>query len=237
MPPPPYFPANVKMNKEGYESFESVMSKGLKPLTPDEFEGIVNSYSALMLDSRNQQIFNQAFIPNSINISLDGQFAPWVGALIPDINQEIVLITAPDKLEETIMRLLRVGYDNILGYLDGGIEKWISSRKETDFIKSIYATELKEMINNDIKINILDVRKPSEYEISHIANAVNLPLDFINESMNILDKSKDYIIHCSGGYRSMTTASILKSRGFENVVDIIGGYNAIIESGIKVVSK
>ncbi|MBX3043191.1 MAG: MBL fold metallo-hydrolase [Candidatus Kapabacteria bacterium] len=237
MPPPPYFPVNARMNKEGYDSFDIVMKKGANPLSPEQFEEIVNSYSALMLDSRYQQVFNKSFIPNSVNISLDGQFAPWVGALIPDIKQPIVLITEEDKLEETLMRLARVGYENVLGYLEGGIEAWKNAGKEIDIIHSISPSELKERVESGNKINILDVRRPSEYEISHIPGAVNFPLDYINERMHEIDRNTDYILHCSGGYRSMTTASILRSRGFDNVIDVDGGFNAITETGIKLVSN
>lgn len=236
MPPPPYFPVNARMNKEGYDSYDEVMKKGTNPLSPDMFEEIVNSYSALMLDSRHQQVFNKGFVPNSINISLDGQFAPWVGALIPDVNQPIVLVVEDGKLEETLMRLTRVGYENVLGYLEGGIQTWINSGKEVDIIQSITPDELKKRVESESGINVLDVRRPGEFEVSHIPNALNFPLDFINEQMNVLDKNTSYVLHCSGGYRSMTTASILRSRGFDNVIDVDGGFNAIAESGIKLVT-
>lgn len=237
MPPPPYFPINAKMNKEGYESFDSVMQKGKVALSPEMFEEIVNANSALMLDSRYQQEFNKAFIPNSVNISLDGQFAPWVGALIPDVSQPIVLIAEESRLDETMMRLARVGYENILGYLEGGIESWKKAGKETDSINSLSPIELKNKFEAGEIKTILDVRKPSEYEVSHIPGAINFPLDFINDRMHELDKEANYVLHCSGGYRSMTTASILKSRGFENVVDVDGGFSAIADTGIKLVSN
>ncbi|MDX9790013.1 MAG: MBL fold metallo-hydrolase [Candidatus Kapabacteria bacterium] len=237
MPPPPYFPANVKMNKEGYDSFDDVMKKGRLPLSPENFEELVNSVSALMLDTRNQQVFNKAFIPNSVNISLDGQFAPWVGTLIPDINQAIVIIAEEDKIEETLTRLARVGYENVLGYLDGGIEQWKKSNREIDTIKSVSSEDLKNMLNSGDKLNILDVRRPSEFEISHLPDAVNYPLDFINDWFAELNKDTDYVLHCSGGYRSMTTASILRSRGFDKIVDVDGGFNAIAEAGIKLITN
>ena len=237
MPAPPYFPVNARMNKEGYDSYDSVMKKGTNPLTPAQFEEIVNSFSALMLDSRHQKIFGKGFIPNSINISLDGQFAPWVGALIPDVSQPIVIISEEGKLEETLMRLTRVGYENVLGYLEGGIESWKSAGKEVDTIETLTPDNLKTMLESDTKFNILDVRRPSEFEVSHIPNSKNFPLDFINEKMSEIDKDTDYILYCSGGYRSMTTASILRSRGFENVRDVDGGFSSIVETGIKLATN
>jgi hydroxyacylglutathione hydrolase len=227
LPPPAYFPENVMMNIKGYESIDTVVNRGTTPLSPDAFEIAANETDALVLDTRKPQDFAQGFIPNSINIGIDGGFAPWVGALITDIKQEILLITEPGREEEVITRLARVGYDNTLGYLQGGFDAWKSSGKEIDTIVSITASEF-GLIDQPY---ILDVRKPSEFQAEHIEGATNVPLDYINETFSELSKDKKYYIHCAGGYRSMIFASILKSRGFENVVDIKGGYKAIQENG------
>lgn len=228
LPPPAYFPENVMMNIKGYESIDTVINRGSTPLSPDAFEAAANETGALILDTRKPQDFAKGFIPNSINIGIDGGFAPWVGALITDIKQEILLITEPGREEEVVTRLARVGYDNTLGYLNGGFEAWKSNGKETDSIDSISATEFAEINNPDIAI--LDVRKPSEFEAEHIDGAENVPLDYINETFGELNKNQKYYIHCAGGYRSMIFASILKARGFENVVDIQGGFKAIQET-------
>lgn len=231
-PPPQYFPKNAKMNKEGYGNFNEILEKGAKALNANEFEEMVNSHGALMLDTRHQQTFNKEFIPNSINISLDGSFAPWVGTLITDINQPIVVIADDDRVEEAVTRLARVGYDNTLGYLKGGIDAWKAAGKEVDSIKSISPSELKELIESDEEINILDVRRSGEFVSEHLENAKNVPLDYINENMNQIDKDTLYHVHCSGGYRSMTTISILRSRGYRNLIDIDGGFDAIKEVDI-----
>lgn len=225
--PPQYFPKNAMLNKHGYDSFDNVLQKGAVPLSPELFEELVNSEGASMLDSRHQQSFNKEFIPNSINISLDGQFAPWVGTLIPDLSQPIVVIAEEGRIEEAVTRLARVGYDNALGYLEGGIEAWKNAGKETDSIVSITPQELEEKMNRGDEITIIDARRVAEFEAEHIQGAINYPLDYINENMMHLDKNKEYHIHCSGGYRSMTTASILRSRGFKNIIDIEGGFNNI----------
>ncbi|MFZ1321923.1 MAG: MBL fold metallo-hydrolase [Ignavibacteria bacterium] len=231
LPPPAYFPENVAMNKMGYESIDKVMERGLKTMTAEEFETAANKTDALMLDTRNDNFFNMGFIPNSINISLDGQFAPWVGALIPDIKQQLLIISEPGREEETVMRLARVGYDNVIGYLKGGFEEWKKAGKETDSIKRINVSEF-EKIFNDGNSLVIDVRKPGEYNSERVDGAVNIPLDFINERLSEFPKDKNFIIHCGGGYRSMTAASILKSRGWENFMEIEGGFDSIRESGI-----
>lgn len=228
-PPPAYFPLNVMMNKMGYESIDAVMKRGQQALSPEAFETAANETGALVLDTRPAQTFAKGFISNSINIGIDGSFAPWVGALIPDIKQPLLLVCEEGREEEVITRLARVGYDYTIGYLKGGFTAWQSAGKEVDQIKSIPATELKEAAAN---ATILDVRKPSEYASSHVEGAENIPLDYISENMAQLDKDKTYVVHCAGGYRSMVFASILKSRGFENVVDVQGGFKAISESGV-----
>ncbi len=234
--PPQYFPKNALMNKEGYENIDDVLEKGTVALEPDLFEEIVNAKGALMLDTRAPQTFKDAFIPNSINIGIDGGFAPWVGALILDLKQPIVLITDVGREEEVVTRLSRVGYDNTLGFLKGGIEAWKNADKETDKITSISAEEFKDRITNDALNHILDARKTTEYISEHVEDSrvENFPLDYINENLSELDKDKEYYIHCGGGYRSMIMASILKSRGFEKVIDVAGGFKSIKEAGIEV---
>jgi hydroxyacylglutathione hydrolase len=227
--PPGYFPLNVMLNKQGYESISDVMKRGKHELSPDAFEAAANETGALVLDTRDPQAFAKAFIPNSINIGIDGSFAPWAGALIPDINQEILLVVDKGREEEVITRLARVGYDHTIGFLNGGIDAWKAAGKETDRIESISADELAERMKKE-KSTILDVRKPGEYESEHIENAVNLPLDNVNESFSGLNKDETYYVHCAGGYRSMIFSSILKARGFDHVIDIKGGFNSIKEN-------
>lgn len=231
LPPPVYFPQNVKLNKEGYESMEQVLERGSIPLSPSTFEAVANETGALLLDTRAASSFAKGFIPNSINIGIDGSFAPWVGALIPDLKQPILLITEPGREEEVITRLARVGYDYTIGYLEGGITAWLDASKETDTIDSISATQLEKQYKTE-KPTVIDVRKPAEFETGHIENAINLPLDFINDHLAEFPKDKTAYIHCAGGYRSMIAASILKSRGWQHVVDIAGGYAAISKTAI-----
>ncbi len=231
MPPPAYFPKNVLMNINGYDGIDNVIERGTRSLTPNEFDLIANETNALVIDTRSPKTFGEGFIPNSINISIDGSFAVWVGTLIPDIKQEILLVTDIGREEEVITRLARVGYDHALGYLQGGFDAWKSADKDIDTIKSITAEEFAEAESNDPEINILDVRKKSEYDSEHIANAENTPLDYINNSMSMIDKSKTYYVHCAGGNRSMIFASILKARGYDNLIDVDGGFGAIKASG------
>ena len=230
-PPPQYFSKNAMMNKMGYDAFETVLKTGDTPLTPDDFEALANHESALVLDVRPQSDYIKAHIPNSIFIGLNGQFAPWVGALITDIKQPIVLITPEGKSAEAVTRLSRVGYDNTLGYLEGGIEAWVAAGKDIDTLESISAEEFEERVNTK-DINILDVRKDGEYQSSHLENAQHFALDFINDHMSAIDKTKTYHIHCAGGYRSVIAASILKARGFDKLVDIAGGFGAIKKTNL-----
>ncbi len=229
--PPKYFPENVRLNKEGYASFEEVMKRSAQALSPRAFEEAVNATGALMLDVRHESEFYKGFIPNSIFIGLGGQFAPWVGALVADVNLPLALIVEPGKEEEAITRLSRVGFDNVVGYLEGGFEVWKNAGMEVDSLNSITANELAEALKNFSPEHVLDVRKPSEFAAEHVKDAASVPLDFINEYMGDLDRQKKYFVHCAGGYRSMIAASILKSRGFENIVDVSGGFKAILESG------
>jgi rhodanese-related sulfurtransferase len=232
MPPPQYFAKNAKLNKTGYGSIDDVLARGAVALDPDAFEAMVENEDALMLDTRDEQVFKDGFIPGSVFIGLEGEFAPWVGALIPDLQQPIVVICDEGKEEETVTRLARVGYDNTLGYLKGGVNAWKAAGKELDAITSIDVEEFTQRIESGEVQNILDVRKPTEHLSQRVINAQNFPLDYINQNMNKLDRSKTYYVHCKGGYRSMITSSILRSRGFENLVDIKGGWNEIEESDV-----
>jgi len=229
--PPGYFPLNVMMNIQGYDSIDEVLARGQHAFTPDAFEAAANETSALILDTRDAQTFAQGFIPNSINIGIDGSFAPWVGAMIPDIKQEILLVTEPGREAEVITRLARVGYDYTIGFLQGGFDAWKNAGKEVEQIKSISALELAAQKDKDASTLILDVRKASEFKSEHIKGALNAPLDFINDSMAMIDKDKTYFVHCAGGYRSMIFISILKARGFDHLIDVKGGFKDIKDLG------
>ena len=229
--PPGYFPLNVMMNIQGYDSIDKVLARGQHAMSPTAFETAANETGALILDTRDAQTFANGFIPNSINIGIDGSFAPWVGAMIPDIKQEILLVAEPGRETEIITRLARVGYDFTIGFLAGGFEAWKQSGKEIDQIKSISADELAALKKQDADIAILDVRKASEYKSEHIKDTINAPLDFINDSMAAIQKDKTYYVHCAGGYRSMIFVSILKARGFDHLIDVKGGFKEIKESG------
>lgn len=229
--PPQYFPLNVLMNIHGYDSINEVIERGTHALSVEAFEAAANETGALILDTRDPQVFAKGFIPNSINIGVDGSFAPWVGTMIPDIKHEILLVTEPGREEEVVTRLARVGYDYAIGYIKGGIEEWKKAGKEVDTIQSINADELAEILTKNPEANVLDVRKKSEYASEHLANAENAPLDNINDSMLKVNKDKTYYVHCAGGYRSMIFASILKARGYDKLVDVKGGFKALKESG------
>ncbi|TNE79926.1 MAG: MBL fold metallo-hydrolase [Bacteroidetes bacterium] len=230
-PPPAYFPKNVLMNIQGYDSIDAVLNKGTQALSPEAFEAAANETGAAVLDTRSPQTFAAGFIPNSINIGIDGSFAPWVGTLIPDIRQEILLITDEGRAEEVVTRLARVGYDNAIGYLSGGVEAWKASGKELDHVESIDVIEFKNRFEAE-EGKILDVRRKSEYDSEHIIEAENIPLDYINQNMAEVDKDQKYFVHCAGGYRSMVFISILKARGFDNLIDVQGGFGAIKKSGL-----
>ena len=229
LPPPSYFGMNVAMNKKGYDSIHDVMARGLKALSRDQFTSLAPE--ALILDTRPATEFAQGFIPGSIFIGLEGQFAPWVGALIPDVKQEIILVTSDGKEEETVRRLARVGYDNVRGYLDGGIRAWNNS---LDSIGRVEASEVEQGLHtNEL---LIDVRKPGEYESEHLVDVPSIPLDFINERMAEFPKDKELVLLCGGGYRSMIAASILKARGFVGIKDVIGGYAALAKTDLPKVS-
>ena len=230
--PPQYFPLNVKMNKSGYDDVESVLSRGLNPLDPESFEILANEARALILDVRHQDEFVKGHVPQSIFIGLDGGFAPWVGALIGDVNQPLMIITPEGREEETITRLSRVGFDQTLGYLKGGIEAWKSSGKEYDMISGVNAKDLEKLVKQE-KVPVFDVRKENEYLSGHISSAQNTPLDFLNDYLDRFPKKNPFFIHCAGGYRSVIAASILKKRGIHNLIDVQGGFKKIKETEIE----
>ena len=233
LPPPQYFPLNVKMNKEGYEDIQTVLESGTKPLSPEAFEVAANETGAIILDVRHQDDFAKGHIPQSIFIGIDGGFAPWAGAMVGNVAQPILLVTPEGREEETVTRLARVGFDNTLGFLKGGIEAWKNADKQVDFVEGIDADGLKELIEKS-EIEIFDVRKPGEYISENITDAHSTPLDFINDHISEFPSNNPFYIHCAGGYRSMIAASILKSRGIHNLIDVKGGFGKIKESGIKV---
>lgn len=230
LPPPGYFGMNVMMNKTGYDNITEVMKRGLQSLSPEAFEAAANETGAVVLDTRNAQIFSEGFIPNSINIGLDGQFAPWVGAMLPDVKQELLIVTDKDQEEETIKRLARVGYDHVIGFLEGGFDAWKNAGKEVDTVTRISADDFAERFKKEPIV--IDVRKPGEFAAEHVDGAKSIPLDFINEDMAQFPKEEPFIIHCAGGYRSMIAASILKSRGYDNFIEVIGGFGAISKTDV-----
>ena len=218
MPPPDYFSANAMLNKKGYESVDIAMERGTKALSTKAFETVANTANAIILDVRDKQEFVKGFIPNSIFIGLDGSFAPWVGALLPDLQHPILIVAPDNRAKETVKRLARIGCDNVLGYLEGGFEVWKNENREVDRVETILNDEFAEVYNE--KIDVLDVRKPSEYNSEHITDAQNFPLDFINKNMAEVSRDKKYYLHCKSGYRATVAASILKSRGFNNLVNV-----------------
>ncbi|MGK0328139.1 MAG: glyoxylase-like metal-dependent hydrolase (beta-lactamase superfamily II) [Paraglaciecola sp.] len=235
LPPPAYFPFNVKLNKEGYQDIDNVIENSAKPLSVEAFEIHANETNALVLDVRHQSEFIKGFIPQSIFIGLGGTFAPWVGALIKDIKQPILLVTPEGEEKGTIIRLSRVGFDNVIGYLDGSFDAWKNANKEIDTLESISAEVLEEKSKENPPI--FDVRKPGEYGSEHMENVTNTPLDYLNEHISEFPKNKAFYVHCAAGYRSVITASILKARGFHNVIDVAGGYTAIKKTRIKTTSS
>jgi hydroxyacylglutathione hydrolase len=230
LPPPQYFAKNAALNKSGYDAFDQVMQKGMRALDAAAFEAL-QQQGALVLDVRKPAEFAAGHVPGAWFIGIDGQFAPWVGALITDLHQSIVLVTPAGREEETVMRLSRVGYDNCQGFLKGGMETWREAGKNVATIKTISADEFAAAYSKN-GIDTLDVRKPGEYEASHLTRVKALPLDFISQWENSLEKEKTYYIHCAGGYRSMIAASILQARGYRNLVDVAGGFAAILKTGL-----
>ena len=230
--PPAYFPLNVKLNKEGYEDVKKLIIQGKRALSAKEFGMVVKESNAVMLDVRHQKEFIKGHIPNSIFIGLNGSFAPWVGALLRDVTLPIVLIVEEGQLEDAIIRLSRVGFDNVLGYLENGIDGWMAAGNELEAIKSISAKELNEALGSNPDKVVIDVRKPAEYESGHITTAENFPLSELTHHLDALALKDDFYLHCAGGYRSVIAISILKSKGIHHAVDIAGGYKSIQSTDI-----
>lgn len=229
--PPGYFPQNVLLNIKGYESLDKVIDRGRTALSPIAFEAAANETGALMLDTRDAADFSKGFIPNSINIGLEGSYAQWVGEMIPDVKQEILLITYPGKEEEAITRLSRVGYDNTIGFLENGFDAWKKSGKEYETASRISADTLEQVYSKDHPL-LIDVRKKSEYDSEHLIDAVNIPLNEINSHLAEFPKEKPFVLYCGSGYRSMIAASILKQRGWNNFSDVSGGFEAIAKTAL-----
>ncbi|MYY50006.1 MBL fold metallo-hydrolase, partial [Elizabethkingia anophelis] len=224
-PPPGYFAMNVAMNKKGYESFDQVLEHGLKPLSAEAFKTMADETGALILDTRPAAEFHKGFIPQSVNIGVKGDFAPWVGAMIVDVKQPLLLVTDEGSEEEVITRLSRVGFDNVVGYLKGGLSAWQSAGKETDSVERITPEEFAQRYTEDSKI--IDVRKEGEYAAEHIAEAYSRPLAYINTWIKDIDPKEHFFLHCAGGYRSMIAASILQARGYRNFTEVEGGFGKI----------
>ena len=228
--PPAYFPENVRLNKVGYESLDTVMDRAMTPMSPEAFEAAANETDALILDTRHQTKFIHGFIPQSIFIGIKGSFAMWVGAMIPDINQKLLIVADPGMEEEVLTRLSRVGYDQTIGFLEGGFDAWKSAGKEVDTLEQVTAEELSAIEG----ATIVDVRKKGEYLSEHVEDAINVELDYINDQMASVPQEGTFYIHCAGGYRSVIAASILKARGYHNMVDVAGGFGAIKNTSLKV---
>lgn len=231
LPPPAYFGMNVAMNKKGYASFDAVLNQGMNGLGADEFEAMAEASGALVLDTRGNADFAKAFIPQSINIGLQGDFAPWVGALIADVKQPLLLVTDPGSEEEAITRLSRVGFDNVLGHLKGGFDTWKNAGKETDKVNRIKAEQFAAEVKTG-ESRIIDVRKESEYAAEHIEDAYSKPLAYINDWMGKINPQEHFYLHCAGGYRSMIAASMLQARGYRNFTEVEGGFNAIAKTKV-----
>ncbi len=234
MPPPIYFAKNAALNKEGYESIDTVMKRGHRGLSVEEFNVILETEDVVVLDVRSKEEFVKGFIPGSIFIGLDGSFAPWVGALIPDLQQKIVIVTPSGREEETVKRLARVGFDQTLGYLKGGFKAWQSAGKDVDVIETISTDHFVKTYNEQEGRMILDVRKPGEYEATHLSGAQSFPLDFINNHMSEIRRDGSYYLHCRSGYRSTVAASIIKARGYDQLINIHGSFDDLKESGLPV---
>lgn len=232
--PPQYFPSNVLLNVTGkVESIDDIISRGMKPLSPKEFETVWEATNALVLDTRKKEDFVKSFVPGSIFIGIDDSFAPWVGTLITDLKQPILLVAEQGREEEVITRLARVGYDNTIGFLKDGVEGWVASGRQADAVDTISAHEFADLFAQGEDLNLLDARRRSEFDVEHIVGAENFPLDFINKNMGSFHPDRTYHIHCAGGYRSVIMSSILKSRGYQNIVNIAGGYKSLQSTSLK----
>lgn len=230
--PPQYFPKNAMLNKTGYESIDVVRERGLQPMSVRAFKMAWEAEEALVLDTRSREDFAKGFIPGSIFIGLDGSFAVWVGALITDLKQPILFIAEPGKEQEVVTRLARVGYDNAIGYLEGGVTSWQAAGEELDVIQEVSAERFAEIFDGN-NLDVLDVRKASEFNAEHLVGAVNFPLDFINQNMDQIRRDAIYYVHCVSGYRSLVAASILKARGFEGMINVQGGYKDLVKTDLK----
>lgn len=229
--PPQYFPKNAVMNRMGYDSIDNVRDRGLQALNVEAFKLVWESEEALVIDTRHQSTFVKGFLPGSIFIGIDDNFAPWVGALITDLNTPILIVSDKGREKEIVTRLARVGYDNTIGYLEGGFEAWLAAGEEVDVIEEVTPETFAGMFNGR-NLNLLDVRRESEYEAEHLVGAENFPLDVINKNMSAVNRDKKYYLHCAGGYRSVIAASILRSRGFDKLVNIANGFKGLRETGL-----
>ena len=229
-PPPGYFPMNVAMNKQGYDNIEDVISRGTQELSPEAFEAAANETEAVMLDIRSTQEFIEQHIPRSTFIGLAGGFAPWVGAMIVDVKQPILLVANENQIEEAITRLSRVGFDNVLGYLKGGLDAWVEAGKETDGIETVDAEAFASVLKTTPEAKVVDVRKDGEYLSEHVEGAIHASLEFLGSNMDRIPKDEPFYLHCAGGYRSLIANSMLKARGYHNAIDVLGGYNAIAKT-------
>jgi glyoxylase-like metal-dependent hydrolase (beta-lactamase superfamily II)/rhodanese-related sulfurtransferase len=230
--PPKYFPKNAVLNKKGYDSYEEVFNRGYQALSVDEFEKTAKDKRALIIDTRALEDMPKGYVKNSMWIGIDGQFAPWLGALVEDLNQPILIVADPGREEEVIMRMARVGYDNPLGYLDGGFDAWIKAGKPIETIEEITPEDFANLFKTNPNLKVLDVRNIGEFDTQHIEGAINIPLKDLQDRLNELDKNEKYYIHCAGGYRSLIAASILRKEGFNDIVNIKGGFNALKETDI-----
>jgi glyoxylase-like metal-dependent hydrolase (beta-lactamase superfamily II)/rhodanese-related sulfurtransferase len=231
LPPPAYFGFNVAMNKKGYENVETVLNRGMMALTPAEFETAAETSGALILDTRDAETFRKGYVPQSINIGLNGDFAPWVGTLIVDVKQPILLVTEVGKEEEAVTRLTRVGFDNVLGHLKGGIEAWNNDSRELDIVNRIDAETFAQEFSKGNAM-VVDVRKESEYEAEHVEDAYSRPLAYLNDWIKDINPENHFFLHCAGGYRSMIAASILQARGYRNFTEVAGGFGAISKTNV-----
>lgn len=229
LPPPAYFPLNVKLNKEGYAPIDEVLAQGTRGLSAEAFEVAANETGAVILDVRDKGAFHEAHVPRSTFIGLDGNFAPWVGTMIVDVKQPILLVCEADKVNEAVTRLSRVGFDQVLGHLEGGIAAWKAAGKEVDHITSVSATEFAELQKQG-DVDVVDVRKPGEYASEHVINAESIPLADLNAHLAEIPKDSPFYLHCKSGYRSLIASSILKARGYHNGIDVQGGFDAIKET-------
>jgi hydroxyacylglutathione hydrolase len=231
LPPPAYFGMNVAMNKKGYESFETVLNQGMKAIDAKDFERLAENTGALILDTRNSSDFAQGHVPQAINIGIRGDFAPWVGALVGDVKQPILLVCEVGQEEESVTRLSRVGFDRVQGHLQGGFEAWQAAGQAIDTIRRISATQFEQEVSMS-ESQIIDVRKSSEYQAEHLEAAYSRPLAGINHWIQDISPNKHFYLHCAGGYRSMMAASILQARGYRNFSEIEGGFNAIAKTNL-----